>query len=68
MLIEPASKVSVPFTVVIRMRSKVPDKVMLPAPEEAEPPSFFEFKVPNQTFPVRLTKQITPVLKSEADV
>ena len=31
MLIEPASKVSVPLTVVMRTRSKVPDKVILPA-------------------------------------
>ena len=29
MLIEPASKVSVPLTVVMRIRSKVPDKTLL---------------------------------------
>ena len=29
---EPASKVSVPFTVVMRMRSRVPDKAIFPAP------------------------------------
>lgn len=31
MLIEPASKVSVPFVAVMRMRSRVPDKVIFPA-------------------------------------
>jgi hypothetical protein len=38
MLIEPASKVSVPFTVVMRIRSKTPLKEM--PPEEIEPCAF----------------------------
>jgi hypothetical protein len=32
MLIDPASKVSVPFTVVMRMRSKVPERATDPPP------------------------------------
>ena len=32
MLIDPASKVSVPFAVVMRTRSRVPERVLEPAP------------------------------------
>jgi hypothetical protein len=39
MLIVPASKVSVPLTVVMRTRSRVPDKVTEPPPIKAVPVS-----------------------------
>lgn len=67
MLIVPASKVSVPLTVVMRTRSKVPDSVFDPLVmlenSVAEPPNKPEA---DQVFPVMLQKIIFPLNKQAA--
>ena len=68
MLIEPASKVSVPLTVVMRTRSRVPDKAIKPPPCDV---TFWEyqapFEEPTQVFPLMLVITQEPT-KDEAAV
>ena len=64
MLIEPASKVSVPLAVVIRTRSKVPDNVFEPPPIELIPlvlPENTELNVHN---PVALFNNVREAMPS----
>ena len=68
MLIVPASKVSVPFTVVMRTRSSVPERAIFPAVV----PTVADACRPIQPFAVQLlpvvkVKTIEPTYKEEAD-
>jgi hypothetical protein len=63
MLIEPASKVSVPFTAMTRRRSRVPLRVTLPAQYDALPAPggiSTETPLPTQAFPVIFVNTIAP--------
>ena len=62
MLIVPASKVSVPLTVVIRTWVKVSDKVLSPPPEEEADEDCFPEKLATQEFPVIFCNTIIPLV------
>ena len=69
MLMEPASKVSVPFTVVTRKRSRVAAIATEPEPKTDRPELTGSEYIPciTQVLPVRLAIVMTPVLLAEAE-
>ena len=68
MLMEPASKVSVPLTVVMRTRSRTPDKVMEPADRETDGVETEFIPVTTHVFPVIFSTRNDPIFIVVADV
>ena len=66
MLTEPASKVSVPLTVVMRTRSRVPPRAISPAPRQDMFVVFLKELLETHVFPEINVKTICPLVRDAA--